>query len=325
MALSPSDIIASNDYALAKKDFLRKTNETFQAKPGLWDMVEKQIMTGKKTDSDLVLGPSGDATTHEPGTDLTGDNLDEMVREISLEDKETVKNFHRTKVEDLIDHTDTRSKLGEQAGKALRQTCEKQAFANLITGARKVASGDFPGGNKEVVPGATISEAFPKTLAGSEALQEVLSLWQTSMAEKHVDMEDDNFFVWLSPYLNSVLLKDKTLQNRDYTDVSIGNLVDRKITKVEKTWVMESTLIPTTDMSAATAPTVKGNVVYNVDASLTAFVGCKVGAIGARHTPMDVWFDWVAHQRQWNIGAGFIKGLASRRPEYSCECQIDGV
>ena len=325
MAISNSDIIAANNFALAKTEFISKTVETFQAKVGLWDMIEKNPIRGVKTHSEIVLGPSGDAGQHTPGTLLTGSSLDDKTRTIALEDIETLHNFQTTMPEMVTDHTDKFMQLASHAGKALRQTTEKHCFQQLILGARTAASGVFPGGAQKTVGGTTVAAAFPKSVAGSELIQEQLSLFRTNMNETNVETDADDLFVFLSPYLLSVLTKDNTLMSRDFVDPSISNLVNRKMTKVEGFWVMDSNLLPNTDLSAATAPTVNGTVVYKGDFSKTAFVALKAGAIGAVHTAMDSWTKFADEYRLWNIGAGFFKGLATRRPEYCCECVISGV
>ncbi len=325
MALSPSDIIASNDFAHAKTEFLANTVETFQERIGFWPLVDGSTMVGKKTDTDLVLGPSGDAESHTPGSDLPAATLDDKERDISLEDEETVKNFRRTKIEDIVDHTDTRMKLSGLAGKAIRKTCEKHTLQMVCLGARVAASGDFPGGNQVEVAGADIETAFPMSLAGSRALQGVLRDWNQLAEESDVEMDEDDLFVGLTPYLYNVLLQDDRLTSRDYVGEAMADRIKRKILQVENFWILKSRLMPSTDLGAATSPTVKGSVVYAGDFSLTAFCGMKAGAIRARTTPMDAWFNWEGRTRDWDIGSGFVKGLAEGRPEFCFECVIDGV
>lgn len=327
MALSASDIISSNTYALAKKDFLRQTVETFQERISAWNLVDKMTMTGKKDDEDVVLGTSGDAEIHTPDTDLPDGSLGSEPRLISLEDEETLKNYKRTKVEDIIDHTDTRSKLAALAGKALQRTTEKHVFQQIALGSRTSATSVRPAGiAPTAVSGATVAAAFPLTTAGSTAIQDALAESKQLMQESDVDIDDNDLFVFLSPYLERVLRKDNDLVSRDYDGPDFGNsLIRGKILKVEDFWIVSTNLLPSTDLSADTSgPTVRGSYVYRGDFSNTAFLGMKMGGIHARTTPIEVWMDWVTHRRRWDIGAGFVKGLGIARPEYCIECQISG-
>ena len=284
-------------------------------------------MQGRKDDEDVVLGTSGDAEIHTPDTDLPDGSLGAEARVISLEDEETLKNYRRTKVEDIIDHTDTRNQLATLAGKALQRTTEKHVFQQIALGSRTAATSVRPSGiAPTAVSGASVSAAFPLTSAGSTDIQEALAESMQLMEERDVDTDENDLFVFLSPYLYQVLRKDKDLVDRDYDGPDFGNsLINGKLMKVEGFWIVKTNLLPSTDLSADTSgPTVRGSYVYRGDFSNTAFLGLKLGGIGARVTPIDVWMDWVTHRRRYDIGAGFVKGLGIRRPEYCIECQISG-
>lgn len=328
MALSASDIISSNNYALAKKEFLSRTVETFQERTAAWAIVEKQTMSGKKDDEDIVLGTSGDAEIHTPDTDLPDGSLGSEARLITLEDEETLKNYRRTKVEDIIDHSDTRNKLADLAGKALMRTTEKHTLQNIILGSRTAATSVRPAGITPTdAAGATVALAFPLTTAGSVAIQDSLAEVKQEMQEVNVDTDDDDLFAFLDPYLMRVLRKDRDLVSRDYDGPDMGNsLIKGRLMYVEGFWIISSNLIPSTDLSADTDhPQKRGSYVYRGDFSLTAFCGMKLGGVHARATPIDVWMDWVSHRRRWDIGAGFVKGLDVARPEYCFEQKITGV
>lgn len=327
MALSPADIIASSNYALAKKEYLAATVETFQAKTVVLPLIEMQTMTGKKDDEDIVLGDSGDAVIHEPGTSLPSASQEREARLISLEDKETLKNYKRTKVEDLIDHTDARTALGMNTGKAIRQTTEKQIFQQIALGARTAATSVRPSGiQPSAVSGATVATAFPLTTAGSYSIQDALAEAKQEMSERHVDTDEGDLFAFLPSYLCRVLRKDRDLLSRDYDGPDYGNsLIKGHIPYVEGFWIIETQLLPNSDLSAATdGPTLRGDYLYRGDFSNTAFLGFKAGGVGARATPMDSWIEWDHDLRIWNIGAAYLKGLGIRRPEYCIEFSISG-
>lgn len=327
MSLSPADIISSDDYAKAKKEFLSQTVETFQEKHMAWALVDKQTMTGKKTDEDIVLGTSGDAEIHEPDTRLPSSSLDAETRLISLEDKQTLKNYRRNAVEDIIDHTDTRTKLATNAGMALMRTTEKHTLQNIILGSRTSATSVRPAGiAPAAVSGASISAAFALTSAGSVSIQDKLAESKQLMAEANVDVDEDDLYMFLPPYLMRVLRKDRDLLSKDYDGPEFGNsLIRGKVLKVEGWWVMEHNLIPSADLSADTSqPTKFGEYVYQGDFSNTAMCGMKLGGVHARVTPIRAWMEWENAYQIWDIGAGFVKGLDVARPEYCVEVQITG-
>jgi len=324
---TPSDIIKSNNFALAKKDFLSKTVETFQERTMAWAIVDKQTMTGKKTDEDIVLGTSGDAEIHEDGTALPSASLDKEARLISLEDKQTVKNYTRSHIEDILDHTDTRSKLSMNTGLALLRTTEKHTLNNIILGSRTAATSVRPAGiAPTAVSGATLAAAFPLTTAGSTSIQDKLAEAKQLMQESNVETDMDDLYAFLPPYLMRVLRKDRDLLSRDYDGPDVGNsLIKGKIMRVEGWWVMEHNLIPTTDDSADTSyPQILGSYAYRGDFSNTAICGMKLGGVHARATPIRNWIEWENRYQEFDIGAGFVKGLAVARPEYCMEVQISG-
>lgn len=327
MSLSPADIISSANYAKAKKEFLSQTVETFQEKHKAWALVDKQTMTGKKTDEDIVLGTSGDAEIHDPDTRLPSASLDSETRLISLEDKQTLKNYRRTAVEDIIDHTDTRMKLGTHAGMALMRTTEKHTLQNIILGSRTNATSVRPAGiAPAAVSGASISAAFPLSTNGSISIQDKLAEAKQLMAERNVDIDEDDLYAFLPPYLMRVLRKDRDLLNKDYDGPEFGNsLIRGKILKVEGWWVMEHNLIPDADLSADTSQPQKfGQYVYRGDYSNTAFCGMKLGGVHARVSPIRSWIEWENSYQIWDIGTGFVKGLDIARPEYCVEWAITG-
>ncbi len=309
---------------MAMLQFNQQIISKFEGPFSLWDMVQQTPFTGSVAEKTPAFADMT-AGRHTPGAVIDGQNVKKEERVIFIEDEETIAFTHKSKVDDIIEHIQSTPQYAAKSSQALRRLCNKHSFMQLINTARVAArvSGEFPGGNSVTVTsgGATqLSDVFPKSLSGSQALQNALGDLQQQYTDKEIPPEMDKF-CFLPSYLMGVLAQDPTLLSRDYDGAEFNSLIKRKVMRVEDFWIIETPAgqMPLTDMSAANGtdiPYVQGVLSYRGDFSKVAAATCTSTTLKAlvseSITPA---MDWIPQQRVYMIGAAMMKGIGSNQYE----------
>jgi len=276
---------------------------------------KKNITEGKSYQFPAVWKMSN--SNHTPGAELTGSNepLTEE-RTVLLDTAERVSHAWITELDEFISHFERRQDVAREAAQSLAERMDELAFRCIALGARTAARGpsnEFPSGVTLASPrvGADLAAVYPVSTAGSTALQDDLGEIAQGMDERDVPQEGRVAFI--CPYLQRVLLQDKTLVSRDYVDPNTNQLVTRVVSRVQGFEIVVSNIVRQGRLNVTSDFTQ-----YNGDFRYTAAV-----CLGDRTGVGQVTFGgirpfgptWVEDHLSWLIGARMLQGMKWIRPE----------
>lgn len=312
------------DFDLAATDYKTTAIAIWERARIAWDLVTKQVVTGRKYD-EFVRTYILEDEDHVPGAEIVGQTLEKANLIVGMEDHERIAMANQTNVDRFVTHYNHRQALATEAGRALARTADKHVLQEIVVGARASAVGSFPTGSRTVRSGATIAEAYPMTVAGSRALQEDITTTIRGMFENDLP-EDSEIHAFIGFYLHQVLRMDDSLLSEDYVDRALADKIEGKLLRVAGAWIHRTNNMPTTDLSENTTPTVGGTVVYAADFSTTAAVIHAPDAIAGVWTgSIAPSADWLPNRRVVQIGAALLKGLKFFRAEACGEVYISGA
>lgn len=190
----------------------------------------------------------------ERGVVRTGSNQPESEgRVITLDTKQLIADHFQDDIADFLQHTDARTKYAMKDAHAVAKTMDKRLSALVSIGARVSArstGADAFAGGKVVTAtttSTTLGTSYPRTLAGSRALQADFATVAQDFDEK--DIPREGRIALVGPYLASVLLQDKTLVSFDYQGGQ-NDLLTRTITLVEGFHVIMTNNMADSDWSS---------------------------------------------------------------------------
>jgi hypothetical protein len=329
-ALYNDHAAAPGEWNLAKKVFESEVMRNFFERTQIWDLAVKKPFTGAKTEEFICIADDGVAQAHEPGSDIVGQQIEKLARNISLEDREAITYYNVTSLDRFIQHYDLQVQAGINAGNSLAKLVENHTIRQIALAAQASAVGAFLGGQLLTTPRTAsttgIKEAYPLSLTGSRNLQDDIGEICQKYREDKVTGEK---YVFVGPYLHRVLRQDNTLLSRDYVDSAYSDKITGKLLKVEDCWVLETMYMPTAaqegvpytsvtgaNWSADTEYSINGTAAYQVDlrklAAVVVIRGC-VGALVAENISTEV--EKIPGTRSWNIGVAMLKGMGILRPE----------
>ncbi len=249
------------------------------------------------------------------GAQLLGSNQPEMEeRLVTVDSKEIVADQFYGEVQTFIAHYDVRAQAAELFAQAIGVVVEGRILRTALLGARQAARGtgadEFPAGTRKLAGTAgAVATAYPNTLTGSNRLQDDLEYIGRTMDEKHVP--DNDRVAILSPYLRDVLLKDKTIQSKDFIDGE-NRLLTQVLTRVKRFRIEMSTLVPSTNVT--TGPTnSRGDFTKSI--VLCVATNDAIGQIiyGGGIRPIGP--SWEELVQMWVCGAKMLQGTKWLRPE----------
>ena len=258
--------------------------------------------------------------SHVPGTELVGrrEPLNED-RRVVIDDEELVAHATLSKRDDLISHLHLIPQWADQAAQGLRNMYDSYWLRCVIFGAREaIRGGVFPAGQRVARVAATIAAAYPVSLAGSQALQ--MDIGELGQGMDNDDVPKDARFIFLSPYLKRVLLQDRTLTSRDWTDVN--TLVTRQLTQVEGFMVEETNHLPRADVAAGEAQ-YQGLFATRPDLTVCCAIGHDTAVGSVFLEDIDAFGpSWYENRRSWLLGAAMFQGTGWLRPEACGEIHL---
>lgn len=342
-ALYDDHAVSPDQWNLARTVFETTTIDQFMAPIGLFDMIQKKPFTGAKNEEFIVIADDGVSEPHEPGSPIVGQAMEKTNRIISLEDREEIVYYNISKLDQFVAHYDQQAKAGQNVGRALRRTCENQAFRLAQLAAATSAEGAFKGGQTVTRSAANIAAAYPMTMTGSKNAQADIASLQRLFHADHVPDEMETY-LFCSKWFADVLRQDQGLLSRDYSDAMLADRLKAKLMQVENTWIMPSLYIPTAgqeatasasvtnaDFSADASRTINGTGAYMADCRKLVAVVLKVGPAGtapdgsstsitsglgclmAENIATEI--EKIPGTRSWNIGGAMYKGMGILRPE----------
>lgn len=266
--------------ALALKMFWGEVFGAYRNKTLFYDRIARKTITSGKSWQFIRFGDSQADDAPAPGTELLGNpfGFDEGL--VTIDDR-LIAHHDIAMADEDISHYDFRNPIATKMGEAMANQQDARIGRLIALAARQTArvitlsdgvttKQIHPGGVVVPVSGATLAAAFPKTLAGSQKLQE--SLADVAETWDNRDIPEEGRYAYLSPYLVRVLLLDKTLVNKDYTN-TLGDANRRVITEVEGFKIIKYNRLPKANQT--TGPTK-----YRGDFSKTAALCMRDGAIG---------------------------------------------
>lgn len=262
-----------------------------------------------------------------PGSAREGSNQPEIEeRLVVLNSKPIISDHYEGEIDAFIRHYDTRKATGRADGLACRLRVERELFAALALGARQAARGTgddaFAGGLQVTGTYNDLGNEYPRSLTGSQTLQDQMSQVAVRFDENNVD--DEGRICFLSPYLYDVLIEDNKLTSHDYTD--INDLVTRRMIeckgfKVEKTNLIKHTSTASAtcvlgDMSSWSQSAYQGSFLKTA----ALFIGDQeaVGQITA-YDLKTFGPEWMINYHSWYFGAKIWHGAKWLRPESCAE------
>lgn len=254
----------------------------------------------------------GEASTieHAAGTELTGQGKPtSKFNTVPLDTRQIVSDGFLDEVSDFISHFDVRSTWANRYGHALSKKVDGRIAKMIFKGAAEAATGDFLGGNSVTRSGSLVlATAYPVSLTGSKNLQDDLA--NLGQLFDDDDLPKEGRLAWVTPYLERVLRQDKTLMSVEYK--SPNNMFTRQVLMVEGFMILNTTLMPTTNITEAVETQYSGDYTTNVLLALAdpSGIGC-LEAWGPQGFGPEYSTDHLA----FHIGAKWFGGVKWTNPE----------
>lgn len=221
---------------------------------------------GDDIDIDNTNGDNGTTKGyHTPGTFIAGDTV--KMSKTSIEVDDILLAAMDVGYADLdIAHFDVLGPFAQKMGRSLAQSCDKKIAIMALNAARTGAvSGIHPGGQLITVDTGTqsITSAYGDTSAGAIAFRKDAAQLALKFDEDNVP--EDGRYLFIPPYIKTILRNESILFNRDYNDPSVvGSLNNRVIGKLEGFNLILSNNMPTGPVSGFTGFQAKYNLSMTV-------------------------------------------------------------
>ena len=198
---------AGDTRALFLKVFSGEVLTTFNAKTVMKDKVRVRNISSGKSAQFPAIGKTT-AAYHTPGTELTGNAIQQDEKVITIDDL-LVANTFISKIDEAMSHFEVRSEYSTQMGQALAQTYDRNLFSLAVKAAR-----DPSGlGNGAVGQGDAESVSIGATPTIDTIIAQILEAAQ-KFDEKNVPEGDR--YVFVSPDVYWGLVSSDKLLNRDF-------------------------------------------------------------------------------------------------------------
>lgn len=236
-------------------------------------------------------------------------------------DKTLVSALVVSEWDDILNHYSARSIYADALGTALAESVDNILMRLAILGARVAADSIYtghPGGNSVVNADADDT--------ATELIESISDL-RKKFDEKDVPME--HRVLVLKPAQMQLLVQNKDLFNADYTAGDNGDLARGVVGKAFGFDLVQSTNMPSTDLSATSAANLTNNKVatsgnsYAVNASTVvaiAFQRQGLAAVTARGMKMET--DYKSELGATLVKASHIMGFGYWRPECCGEIKL---
>ncbi|HUW30863.1 MAG TPA: hypothetical protein VM223_04570 [Planctomycetota bacterium] len=306
---------AGSEIALALKQYSGITLQSYLMALVATKYALKKDITGKGNSYQFPATARVSAEEHTAGTELAGNNQPEIEeRTITVDNKQLMSHRYFDEVQEFIGHFDTRRIAAQLHGHAVGKEVDNRMLRMIALGARQTATGagddEFRAGNRvQADIAGAVTVAYPKTLNGSEELQDDFEEIGRDMDDK--DVPDNARVAFLTPYLRDVLLADKSIVSHDYQDQN--TMLTQKVLLVKRFRIELTNNMPSTNV-------VVGEAAYQGDFSKTVALfigdGTAIGQVttggGGVRPITPVWIDRV---QSWLQGAKILQGCKWLRPE----------
>lgn len=276
--------------ALALQMFSGLVLEAFQNKTVFYDntgnIIQHKTLSGSHSaqfpimgdDIDLSAAASGTGAAkgyHTPGTFLSGSTVKLSKKNIEVDDI-LVASMDVGYADLDIAHFDVLGPFAMKLGRSLAKDCDKKICTTALNAARSAGlSGVYPGGN--VVTRATstnpsITVAYDNSSTGSGNFRNDCAQLARLMDEDNVP--EDGRYLFISPYIRSILRHETQIFNRDFNDGSVvGSMNNRVIGALEGFNLILTNHIPTATVSGYTGLGAKYN--FTIDATGSTATGAS--------------------------------------------------
>jgi len=260
-----------------------------------------------------------------PGVERVGNNEPELEnRTVTLDTYQTISDAYEAECDEFIRHFEVRNIVAQEHAEACAKEVDLKLARMIAVGAREsdVGSGVdlFEGGHTITAStSGAVTTAYPVSLTGSQRLQSDLGAMAQEFDERNISRE--NRIAFMRPYLNRVLLLDKTLVSKDYQ--GINEMLPRKLVECEGWKIVVTNNIPSdNDTSNSNLDTI-----YKADYS-KVHVLCigdplAVGQITAMGSVRPINPVWQDTKHAWYMGAKIWQGCKWIRKEACGEIVTD--
>lgn len=270
----------TDNRALALQMFSGLVLEAFKNKTVFYDntgnIMSLKVLQGSHSAQFPIIGDdinlsttTGNGVTkgyHTPGTFIAGELV--KMSKVSIEVDDILVAAMDVGYADLdIAHFDVLAPFAMKLGRSLAQDCDRKIAITAIKAARTAAvSGIHNGGQlvtREIAGTATgsaaIAAAYQDGTTGSGNFRQDCAALARQFDEDNVP--EDGRYLFISPYIRSILRHEVQIFDRDYNDTSIaGNLNTRVIGKLEGFNLIMTNNMPLASVSGYTGYAAKYNL-----------------------------------------------------------------
>lgn len=304
---TPSNI--TEERALFLKVFSGEVLTAFERSTVVLDKHTVRSIASGKTAQFPVLGRTGAASYHDPGTLITGEQQKQSERVISI-DKLLIKSLFIADIDDAMAHFDVRGKYAEQMGEKLAETFDQYVMQEIVLAARDTATVTGGDGGYQIQNDDLESSTEDTWLAG----------WRDALYDCAVNFDNKSVtgtrYCVVSPATYRKLAKTSmdngwSILHRDY-GVTEGSISTGEIPPVAGINIVSSPMIPATDTS--------GDAFHGVDASLTKGIVFTPDAVGTvKLMDLSVESDWKIEYQGTLLVARHAMGHGILQPECAAE------
>ena len=321
--------------ALAVEEFSGLVLAALPTKTKIWPHGMKHQLTQGNSYTFEAVGKMS-VQHHTPGTERAGTGQPPIEeRTIPIDNEEITADAWIGRTQQDMAHFDITPRCADEAAKAIGKRLDQLAARHIAIGARQderdCADGQsLPSGNLVRRNAATVAAGYPVSKTGSSHVQDDLA--QMGQLFREADIDDSvPWIAFVPPYLQRVLLQDRSLTAKEYQDPITNNRLFGNMELVENFRLIPTNNMPNaitysaTEAETATAKYEKESA-YHGDFTNTSIL-CLAGemAFGSvlfrEIEPTGP--TWHELRRAFFIGAASYQGTKWIRPEYCGEIYCD--
>jgi hypothetical protein len=311
---SPSYIGAANgtnstfaqQTALFLKVFSGEVITSFEKHTVCLDKVTVRTISAGKSAQFPVIGRMPDAAYHDPGVEITGQQILQNERVISI-DKLLISHVFIADIDDAMSHFEVRSKYSQMMGQKLSETFDNHVMREI--GQAALASATVTSGDGGYAP-----TADDNLKSGTIATK--FTAWETAMFACMVNF--DNKFVVGPRYcvlkpvdyydlMKYVASNGFSLVNRDFSPNN-GSYADGKLLKIAGIDLISTPMLPTSDYSA--------EAFHNYNCALYRALVFTPGAVGTvKLMDLSLQSEWDIRRQGTLMVARYAMGHGILQPE----------
>ncbi len=265
---------SATDLDMALKVFSGMVYEAFTAKTAFYDntgnIMAQKILTGQGNSASWpIIGQEPPSVYHDPGYEMVGGDI-KMTEKIVTVDEILVSHVDVPFRDLSISHFDVLSPFAARLGRSLAIDLDKKLAVIGVKAARHALLADVHNGGNQVLRDDAVSDAaaeanitiaYPNSTTGSGRFRDDVAELAQKMDED--DVPESNRFLFVSPYIRSILRHEAASFGTSGADGSAGNIYDpalssntgdlnkRIIGELEGFQVIMTNHMPTTDTTAS--------------------------------------------------------------------------